>query len=133
MLASSLLRRLGRSLLLASSPSSSFSSPPSRHPNVNVQLASTSAAAAASAPTRMASTAASARVMNLNAASNGIVPNEAAELPLTVRTMNPYVREVEYAVRGPIVTRAAEIERELAAVRSLSLSLSLSPRFCLMD
>ena len=112
MLASSLLLRLGRSLLLA----------PSRHPSVNVQLAST-CAAAAFAPARMASTAATARVQELNAPSQGILT--ASELPLTVRTMNPYVREVEYAVRGPIVTRAAEIEKELAAVRSLSLSLSL--------
>lgn len=38
------------------------------------------------------------------------------KLPLTEHTMNPHVRAVEYAVRGPIVTRAAELEKELAAV-----------------
>ncbi|XP_064910757.1 alanine aminotransferase 1 isoform X2 [Columba livia] len=32
---------------------------------------------------------------------------------LTSRTMNPAVRRVEYAVRGPIVTRATQLEREL--------------------
>ncbi|XP_056371573.1 alanine aminotransferase 1 [Oenanthe melanoleuca] len=32
---------------------------------------------------------------------------------LTPDTMNPAIRRVEYAVRGPIVTRALEIEREL--------------------
>ncbi|MBN3285728.1 ALAT2 aminotransferase, partial [Polyodon spathula] len=32
---------------------------------------------------------------------------------LTVDTMNPAVKKVEYAVRGPIVTRAVELEKEL--------------------
>lgn len=32
---------------------------------------------------------------------------------LTLQSMNPQVRAVEYAVRGPIVTKAGEIEREL--------------------
>merc|ERR1719234_3090971 len=32
---------------------------------------------------------------------------------LTAETMNPKIKQVEYAVRGPIVVRAAEIEREL--------------------
>lgn len=34
---------------------------------------------------------------------------------LTAETMNPKIKKVEYAVRGPIVVRAAEIERELRA------------------
>uniref|UniRef100_A0A669C4A0 Alanine aminotransferase 1 n=1 Tax=Oreochromis niloticus TaxID=8128 RepID=A0A669C4A0_ORENI len=33
---------------------------------------------------------------------------------LTIDTMNPTVKKVEYAVRGPIVQRAVELERELS-------------------
>ncbi|KAF7222308.1 alanine aminotransferase 2-like isoform X1 [Nothobranchius furzeri] len=33
---------------------------------------------------------------------------------LTIDTMNPTVKKVEYAVRGPIVARAVELERELS-------------------
>lgn len=36
---------------------------------------------------------------------------------LTLETMNPNVKKVEYAVRGPIVQRAAQIEMELQQVR----------------
>lgn len=35
---------------------------------------------------------------------------------LTMKTLNPRVIEVEYAVRGPIVIRAAEIEKEIKTV-----------------
>jgi alanine transaminase len=35
---------------------------------------------------------------------------------LTMKTINPRVIEVEYAVRGPIVIRAAEIEKEIKSV-----------------
>lgn len=35
---------------------------------------------------------------------------------LTLDTMNPCVRRVEYAVRGPIVQRALELEQELGQV-----------------
>lgn len=35
---------------------------------------------------------------------------------LTIDTMNPTVKKVEYAVRGPIVQRAVELERELSQV-----------------
>lgn len=35
---------------------------------------------------------------------------------LTLDTMNPCVRRVEYAVRGPIVHRALELEQELRQV-----------------
>lgn len=35
------------------------------------------------------------------------------EKVLTLDTMNPCVRKVEYAVRGPIVLRALELEQEL--------------------
>ena len=36
--------------------------------------------------------------------------------PLTIETLNPHVKEVEYAVRGPIVIRAVELEKELTKV-----------------
>jgi alanine transaminase len=35
---------------------------------------------------------------------------------LTIKNLNPRVIDVEYAVRGPIVIRAAEIEKELKSV-----------------
>uniref|UniRef100_A0AAY4EP58 alanine transaminase n=1 Tax=Denticeps clupeoides TaxID=299321 RepID=A0AAY4EP58_9TELE len=35
------------------------------------------------------------------------------EKTLTMETLNPHVKAVEYAVRGPIVTKAGEIERDL--------------------
>lgn len=37
---------------------------------------------------------------------------------LTIDTMNPVVKKVEYAVRGPIVQRAVELEKELNEVWS---------------
>lgn len=36
---------------------------------------------------------------------------------LTLDTMNPNVKRVEYAVRGPIVQRAVQIEKELKEVK----------------
>ena len=41
---------------------------------------------------------------------------------LTIETLNPHVKEVEYAVRGPIVIRAVELEKELAKVSFLDAS-----------
>lgn len=35
---------------------------------------------------------------------------------LTMESLNPNIRVMEYAVRGPIVARAAEIEKELNQV-----------------
>jgi alanine transaminase len=43
--------------------------------------------------------------------SNGAM--SAAGKILTMETLNPHVKEMEYAVRGPIVARAGEIEKEL--------------------
>lgn len=45
---------------------------------------------------------------------------------LTMENLNPRVIEVEYAVRGPIVIRAAEMERQLKQVR---ISLLNFPSF----
>lgn len=39
---------------------------------------------------------------------------------LTVENMNPHVKNMEYAVRGPIVIRAGEIEQELRKVSNSS-------------
>lgn len=36
---------------------------------------------------------------------------------LTIDSINPQVKTMEYAVRGPIVIRAVEIEKELQSVR----------------
>ncbi|CAF4775276.1 unnamed protein product [Rotaria sp. Silwood1] len=36
---------------------------------------------------------------------------------LTIKTLNPLVKEVEYAVRGPIVIRAGEIEKQLKVIK----------------
>ena len=35
---------------------------------------------------------------------------------ITMETLNPNIRVMEYAVRGPIVARAGEIEQELKQV-----------------
>jgi alanine transaminase len=42
--------------------------------------------------------------------------NTANDRTLTLKNLNPRVIEVEYAVRGPIVIRAAEIEKQLKEV-----------------
>jgi alanine transaminase len=36
---------------------------------------------------------------------------------ITIENMNPCLKRMEYAVRGPIVMRALEIEKELQEVR----------------
>lgn len=41
---------------------------------------------------------------------------------LTMDSINPNVIKMEYAVRGPLVIRAGEIEKELKQVRSSSKS-----------
>ncbi|KAI1888864.1 hypothetical protein AGOR_G00173160 [Albula goreensis] len=48
-----------------------------------------------------------------NMTENGV--NSHRERVLTTDTMNPNVKKVEYAVRGPIVQRAVQIEKELKA------------------
>lgn len=45
-----------------------------------------------------------------------VAMNGLKEKVLTLDTMNPCVRRVEYAVRGPIVLRALELEQELRQV-----------------
>jgi len=40
---------------------------------------------------------------------------------LTLESMNPHIKKVEYAVRGPIVVKAGAIKRELEQVRMFTL------------
>jgi len=50
---------------------------------------------------------------------NSTLKMDASQPPgkvLTVDNINPNVRTMEYAVRGPIVIRAVEIEKELSQV-----------------
>ena len=37
---------------------------------------------------------------------------------ITLDNMNPFVKKMEYAVRGPLVIRATALEKELQAVSS---------------
>lgn len=46
-----------------------------------------------------------------------------SEKVITLDTLNPRIKVMEYAVRGPIVARAAEIEKELAKVRVKFISI----------
>ncbi|XP_033841915.1 alanine aminotransferase 2-like [Periophthalmus magnuspinnatus] len=48
--------------------------------------------------------------MSQQHAVNGVLPKGKV---LTLETMNPNVKKVEYAVRGPIVQRAVQLEKEL--------------------
>lgn len=45
---------------------------------------------------------------------------------LSVENVNPHVKNMEYAVRGPIVIRAGEIEQELAKVYFSLINIYLS-------
>lgn len=40
-----------------------------------------------------------------------------ASKAITIENINPNILKLEYAVRGPLVIRAAEIEKELEKVR----------------
>ena len=54
---------------------------------------------------------------------------------LTMETLNPNIKAMEYAVRGPIVIRAGEIEKELervSAAPSVEQSLPFHYVFCLI-
>ena len=50
--------------------------------------------------------------------SNATMSSSAsASHTLTLDNMNPCIKRMEYAVRGPLVIRAVEIEKELEKVR----------------
>ncbi len=55
-------------------------------------------------------------------AVNDAVPHRTNKV-LTMETLNPHIKVMEYAVRGPIVARAAQIEKELKQVGYYKLSL----------
>lgn len=48
---------------------------------------------------------------------------------VTLENMNPHIKTMEYAVRGPLVIRATEIEKELEQVGEFPLR----PRFFLHE
>ena len=48
-----------------------------------------------------------------------VPPSKTGPKILTMESLNPNIRVMEYAVRGPIVARAAEIEKELQQVCTL--------------
>jgi hypothetical protein len=52
----------------------------------------------------------------VNDVATGCTMATAANQCVTMDTMNPHVKIMEYAVRGPLVIRAGEIEKELAKV-----------------
>lgn len=55
-------------------------------------------------------------VLQRPVAATSVVPSRSKVL--TVDNMNPHVKNMEYAVRGPIVIRAGEIEQEIKSVRN---------------
>jgi len=63
-----------------------------------------------------ATTTVGVRAPHTTMATNTRSMTSAAGRVLTMDTLNPNVRAMEYAVRGPIVVRAAEIEKELKQV-----------------
>lgn len=52
---------------------------------------------------------------------------QAGQKVITIDNMNPQVKKMEYAVRGPLVIRATAIEKELEAV---SVCLVILARLC---
>lgn len=53
-------------------------------------------------------------------------PARMREKTLTMATLNPHVKAVEYAVRGPIVIKAGDIEKRLRQVGSSAYQSALS-------
>jgi len=86
----------------------------SRRPRPPVMSVSVNGAPAAAAARTAASTVPPVTAAEAAAATASSSP---ASRVLTMDTLNPHVRAMEYAVRGPIVVRAAEIEKELQKVR----------------
>ena len=53
----------------------------------------------------------------------GVTQQAKSHKVLTMETLNPCIKNMQYAVRGPIVARAAEIERELNSVSMINIYL----------
>lgn len=49
---------------------------------------------------------------------------------LDIDTINPFLLKMEYAVRGPVLKKAVEIEEELKQVRLSSFRVSSRPGAC---
>ena len=62
---------------------------------------------------------------------NGTPPSRGKVL--TMQTLNPNIKEMQYAVRGPIVARAGEIEKELQKVWQSTKSERLFSRALLFN
>ena len=88
----------------------------SRRPRPPVMSVSVNGAPAAAAAARTAASTVPPVTAAEAAAATPASPSPASRV-LTMDTLNPHVRAMEYAVRGPIVVRAAEIEKELQKVR----------------
>jgi hypothetical protein len=52
---------------------------------------------------------------------------------LTMENLNPRVIEIEYAVRGPIVIRAGEIEKEIQSVLIIIVRKYYFSLFCFVS
>ena len=64
----------------------------------------------------------SSKLFNLTPVSpKNLIMRTYVNAPLTKDTMNQQIFEVKYAVRGPIVARALELEDELKKVSSNNL------------
>ena len=61
----------------------------------------------------------SRNILSVNAMANceRRQPRRKYETVLTLENMNPHIRKMEYAVRGPIVQRAIALEKELEQVK----------------
>ena len=59
----------------------------------------------------------------LETASNADICKQKFQLDLD--TINPHLRKVQYAVRGPVLDRAMEIERDLMQVKREFLAVDI--------
>lgn len=71
--------------------------------------------------------AAEAPVVVAAAAASVLEKEKLREKTLTMESLNPQVKAVEYAVRGPIVIKAAEIEKFLQQVRTRYSRTGIQP------
>ena len=68
------------------------------------------------------------------ARSRGLKSDQAtmASHTLTMDSLNPCIKSMEYAVRGPLVIRATEIEKELQSVSVQKKAEGARAYFCVM-
>src|SRR5271155_2511172 len=94
-----------------------------KEPMATISFANEAARIGAPAPAHLHTTAANCAQAQAQAVAQAQVAhlhspaakrNSTSKI-LTVAKMNPLIRTMEYAVRGPLVIRALEIEKELSA------------------